>query len=352
MASSLNSWKDKAISSAKTVETTAWKVLEPVGKISNKLAGHLGMESFYPMPLDKEIEKCARILSTFTRKGAIITAETASQAVEADGGTPGAQPSAPPSADHADRKTQPVALAIPESVLRNAKGVAIFTVFRTGLGFSGAGGSGVVITKDAEGEWGTPSGILIHTVGWGLVAGADIYDVVLVLRDERAVNVFKYPKISVGGELSVAAGPVGQGAMLDAGMEASPSFSYIKSKGLYFGLQLDGTIILTRSDENARFYNNPNISIDTLLTNKLPAHQIPRACMPLWQALYAGEGRPERFGTDQIGEGPTPGDQVLTDEQVEALQQEAKHGHVPSEAAPVSGEPVLPPPAHPPLGPH
>ncbi|WFD43715.1 hypothetical protein MPSI1_002379 [Malassezia psittaci] len=339
--SSWTSWKDKAWASAKKVETKAWNVLEPVGKLSNNLAGRLGMESFWPTTMDKEIEKCARIITTFTRRGAPLGDDNVPHESETNA-----------SDKYADRKTQKVAFKIPEKILQDAKGVAIFTVFRTGMAFSGASGSGVVITKDENGEWGGPSGILIHTLGWGFVIGADIYDVVLVLRSDRAVNAFKYPKISVGGELSVAAGPVGNGAMLDSGVEAAPCLSYVKSKGLYFGLQLDGTVILTRGDENSRFYNYPEVPVTSLLDNKLPRHQLPRECMPLWQALCAAEGRPDHLGTDKIIEGPTPGDQEYSEEEMQALQQQAsqydeKTGIQEKPLATGSGQAPLPPPRHP-----
>lgn len=57
-------------------------------------------------------------------------------------------------------------------------------------------------------------------------------------------------QISVGGELAVVAGPVGNGLALDSGIEAAPVFSYTKSKGLYGGIQLNGNVIIERGDEN------------------------------------------------------------------------------------------------------
>ncbi|KAL4398963.1 regulation of ruffle assembly protein [Malassezia pachydermatis] len=285
------------------------------------------MESFYPTDLGQEIVKCARILRTFTENNQVAAVEN-----EQRGHTHMPAPSATGSVpdDYADRKTQSVLYKIPPKVLQQAKGVAIFTVFRSGFVVSGAGGSGVVLTKDENGQWGSPSGILIHTVGWGLMIGMDIYDVVLILRDDRAVNAFKYPKISVGGELTVSAGPVGNGAMLDTGIEASPCFSYVKSKGLYAGVQFDGTILLTRSDENARFYNYPDIEIATILDNRLPWHQIPKACTPLWQALYAAEGRPDYMGTNEIPMEPSPGDHKWTEEELAQLQQPDATKHDPA----------------------
>lgn len=139
-------------------------------------------------------------------------------------------------------------------LLRNAAGLAIFTVCRTGFGVSAASGSGIVIARRPDGSWGAPSGILIHTIGFGFLAGADIYDVVLILRNAKAVGAFANPKVSLGAELSVVAGPLGAGGMVDTGIELAPVLSYVKSKGLYGGVQLDGNIIIERNDENARFY--------------------------------------------------------------------------------------------------
>lgn len=130
-------------------------------------------------------------------------------------------------------------------------GLAIYTCSRTGLGLSAASGGGVVLAKDADGNWGPPSGILIHTVGFGFIAGVDVYDVVLILRTRKAVQAFANPKISLGAELSVSAGPLGTGATVTSGLEAAPVLSYTKSKGLYGGAQLDGTFTyLSRLDVN------------------------------------------------------------------------------------------------------
>lgn len=296
--------------------------------------GKWGVEAFYPTALEQEVDKAARIVRTFTQRSDAEPVSQASHSGFVD--------------ENASKKTQAMLYKIPPAVLQGAQGVAVFTVFRSGFILSGAGGSGVVLTKDEKGEWGPPSGLLVHTVGWGLVAGVDIYDVVLILRNQRAIDAFKYPKFSIGGELGVSAGPVGNGAVLDSGLEASPCFSYVKSKGLYAGVQLDGTIILTRSDENARFYNYPGIPVETLLDNKLPRHQMPRECLPLWQALCAGEGRPQHLGTDAIPDAPAPGDHTFTEEEINALQQEQeKQDPAPSQASPPPPQPaqdILPPP--------
>jgi hypothetical protein len=103
--------------------------------------------------------------------------------------------------------------------------------------------------------FGPPSGILLHTLGIGFLIGIDIYDTVLVLRTQEAVDAFAHPKISIGAELSVAAGPLGSGGALDIGFtDKSPAWVYTKSRGFYAGIALDGTVVIERNDENERFY--------------------------------------------------------------------------------------------------
>lgn len=81
-------------------------------------------------------------------------------------------------------------LTLSYQVIRNCRGLAIFTVMRMGIHLSGAGGSGIVVLKMPNGGWSPPSGILIHTMGWGLVAGADIYDCVCVINNDRGMEGF------------------------------------------------------------------------------------------------------------------------------------------------------------------
>ena len=63
---------------------------------------------------------------------------------------------------------------------------------------------------------------------------------VLVLRNRKAVNAFMNPKLSLGAEITVTAGEVGAGRGFDTGIEIAPVLSFVKGKGLYGGIQLDG----------------------------------------------------------------------------------------------------------------
>jgi len=261
MATTQSKWR----SGLKTLHDKTFKQLDRVGVQVNKASGKLGMESFWPGPMPREIEKATRILNTFTANELLETADPIDK-----------------------KKTQKVLVKIPPSFIRDAQGLAIFTVFRSGLGFSAASGSGVVIARDSEGTWGPPSGILIHTLGFGFLAGVDVYDVVLILRNRRAVKAFANPKVSLGAELSVAAGPLGTGAMVNTGIEAAPVLSYVKSKGLYGGVQVDGNVIVERKDENRRFYGRPIKASEILDLHSRT--EVPAGSEPLHIAIAAAEG--------------------------------------------------------------
>lgn len=69
---------------------------------------------------------------------------------------------------------------------------------------------------------------------------------VLILRTKASVKTFAYPRATLGLEATIAAGPVGNGFMLEAGIEASPVWSYVKSKGFYGGIQVDGNVMIER----------------------------------------------------------------------------------------------------------
>ncbi|KAF2168724.1 hypothetical protein M409DRAFT_20742 [Zasmidium cellare ATCC 36951] len=245
----------------------AQKIGKPINKFSNKL----GAEAFFPASLDEEADKAARILRSFCIDG-----------FEAPD---------PKEHHHGDHSKQKKSLQhIPPEVIRGAKGLAIFTVMRTGLHWSGAGGSGVIVQKLPNGQWSPPSGILLHTLGWGLVAGLDVYDCVAVINNDKGMEGFTRARATLGGEVSAAVGPLGGGRQLDSEVvkRQSPVWTYMKSKGLYVGVQIDGTVIAERDRENERFYGINGLRHARILAGDV---QIPPGSMvQLWETLQAAEG--------------------------------------------------------------
>ena len=142
---------------------------------------------------------------------------------------------------------------IPTRILREAKGLAIIKVVKVGLGLSGKGGEGVVVARTGQG-WSGPSFVGTGGAGWGAQIGAQVTDFVFVLNSDAAVRAFSRDgNVTLGADASAAAGPVGRDAQ--AGVTpTSAIYTYSRSKGLFAGASLEGSVIATQKTANARYY--------------------------------------------------------------------------------------------------
>jgi lipid-binding SYLF domain-containing protein len=294
-----NRW-EKTKSISKKGFDKAWNTVDKLGGPVNRLSNKLGAEAFWPMTIDKEADKAARILRSFCKDGFYAPESTNSTDENGKINRP--------------KGKQRVIQKIPSKVLRNAKGIAIFTTMRTGLWMSGSGGSGVLLGRLPEtGEWSPPSGIMLHTAGIGFLAGVDIYDCVVIINTTEALEAFKKFRCTLGGEVSAAAGPVGIGGVLESEVHKrqSPIWTYMKSKGLYAGVAVDGTIIIERTDENERFYGE-RLSVDEILSGKV--RHPPYELETLMETLKAAQGDTDVDESLVPPPGETPGDLELTEE--------------------------------------
>lgn len=157
--------------------------------------------------------------------------------------------------------------AIPPAVMRAARGLAILTVTKAGFIGSVRGGSGIVVERTANG-WSGPSAIGTGGLGVGFQAGAEVTEFVIVLNTPAAVDAFaKQGNVTLGGNLSVAAGPVGRSAEANVGLQAA-MYSYSRSQGLFAGVSLEGTAIGTRDYLNRGYYGSPVLA-EEILTGKV-----------------------------------------------------------------------------------
>ncbi|CAH7669287.1 hypothetical protein BY996DRAFT_4596072 [Phakopsora pachyrhizi] len=177
--------------------------------------------------------------------------------------------------------------AIPKAVLHNARGLAIFTIIKVGFVWSGKAGSGIVISRLADGSWSAPSCIATGGVGFGLQIGADLSEFVVVLNSEDAVRAFATSgNLTIGGNLSAAVGPIGTGAAVNASLlHPAPLFTYSKNKGLFAGISLEGTALIERKDTNEAFYGQRIPSLDILL-GKVPP---PEVASELYDVIETAE---------------------------------------------------------------
>jgi SH3 domain-containing YSC84-like protein 1 len=145
--------------------------------------------------------------------------------------------------------------AIPQGLLDKAEAIAVFPgVIKAGFIVGGRGGRGV-ISRRVKGGWSAPAFFNLGGGSIGLQIGAAKTDFVLLLMNEAALGGLLKDKFEIGGESSVAAGPVGRSASAstDAQLKAG-ILSYSRSKGLFAGLEIKGVVISADNDENVPVY--------------------------------------------------------------------------------------------------
>lgn len=172
--------------------------------------------------------------------------------------------------------------SIPLDLLHHAKGLCFLTVIKGGLVVSGRVGTGLLIARTDENQWSAPCALGTVGVGWGMLAGGDITHYLVILTTTDAVDALLTGTVQLGAELGVAVGPVGRGAtsQVAAGdWSIHAAYSYAHSQGFFVGMSLEGSVLTTRPDVNAKFYGQHYQASQIL---DLPP---PKAAEPLYQAL-------------------------------------------------------------------
>jgi SH3 domain-containing YSC84-like protein 1 len=140
---------------------------------------------------------------------------------------------------------------------REARGFLIVpNAVRVGLVFGGSGGRGVLVARGQNGEWNGPAFYTVGTASFGLQAGVDVSNIVVLVMTRRGMNALLSPSMRLGMDASAAAGPVGVGA----GRPARPDTDFIyysRSKGFYGGLSLEGAMIRPDGEWNTAYYRSP-----------------------------------------------------------------------------------------------
>ena len=173
----------------------------------------------------------------------------------------------------------------PSVILDVAKGIAFLTIFKIGFMVTGRYGTGIVLSKLPDNTWSAPSAIAMSGLGWGLQAGTEVSDVMLVLTTDSAVEAFKSTgQLTVGAELGVSLGPVGKSLETDVTLGnkgAAHAFSYAVSRGLFAGVSLEACGIAQRKDVNRKFYGE-RAHASALLAGEFAR---PFGAEPLYKAL-------------------------------------------------------------------
>ncbi len=145
---------------------------------------------------------------------------------------------------------------VPSDLMTNAYAIAVIPdVIKAGFVIGGRHGVGLISIKTADGTWSNPSFISMTGGSIGFQAGVQSTDVILVFRTQRGVDSIVHGKFTLGADASVAAGPVGRNAQAatDAQLKAE-IYSYSRSRGLFAGVALDGSVLSIDNDANQAVY--------------------------------------------------------------------------------------------------
>jgi len=151
--------------------------------------------------------------------------------------------------------------------LGKAQGVLIIPASaRIGFIFSGAGGRGVLVARDESGKWIGPAFYTLSYASVGLQIGVQISEVIILVMNQTAVNSLISSSVRGGVDATFAAGPVGVGTQTSF---QGDFIALYRSKVLYGGLNVDGTILSANDAWNTGYYGKPTTSVDILVRHEV-----------------------------------------------------------------------------------
>jgi len=143
-------------------------------------------------------------------------------------------------------------------------------ILKAGFIFGGSGGRALVVARDpASGKWVGPAFYVLATGSVGFQAGISVSEGVTMVMTDKGFNSLLATSFKMGGDASVAAGPVGAGAKSDI---VADLITFNRAKGVYGGLNFDGTVVTAADDWNQAYYGSkvlpPDILVRKTVSNK------------------------------------------------------------------------------------
>jgi lipid-binding SYLF domain-containing protein len=214
---------------------------------------------------------------------------------------------------------------IPLSMLADAHGIAIVpNVLKGGFVVGVRHGRGVMTIRDESRAWRPPVFITLTggSVGWQI--GVQATDVILVFRTQSSVQTLLKGKFTIGADAAAAAGPVGRNAAAatDATLNAE-IFSYSRSRGLFAGVALDGSVLQVDTAANQAYYAGTGYTPTGTVFSTTA--QLPPSAVKLLDRIvaYTGGAVPATVATPPMPTGPNPpAGAAVTGDELAALRQQ------------------------------
>ena len=158
--------------------------------------------------------------------------------------------------------------AIPNWLLERAYGIAVIPDM-TKIAFFAGGrrGNGLLVFRDKDGRFTNPIFVTLTGGSFGFQWGVQSTDIVLVFTTRKSIEGITGGKVTLGGDASVSAGPVGRESSASTDMTfKSEVYSYSRSRGVFAGLAIDGSVMSIDDDENEAFYKKKDVTASDIVS--------------------------------------------------------------------------------------
>ena len=152
--------------------------------------------------------------------------------------------------------------------IREARGLLIVPQFIKGAFFvGGSGGTGVLVVRDEKtNEWSYPAFFTLGGASFGLQFGGQASEVILLILTQKGVDSMMSTTMKLGGDASIAVGPVGMGVEGSTAPNLSVDLvSFSKAKGLFAGVSLEGAVVAARDAMNTNYYKESTKTVDIIV---------------------------------------------------------------------------------------
>ena len=146
--------------------------------------------------------------------------------------------------------------------MSKARGVLVVPqLVKGGFIFGGSGGNGVLLAKGENNTWSHPAFYTMGSGTFGLQAGIEVAEIILMIMTDKGVDKLLTSSFKLGGDIGIAAGPIGAGAKA----QVVDILAFSRAKGIYGGLNVEGAVLKVREDLNQIYYGDDASSPRSIL---------------------------------------------------------------------------------------
>ncbi len=154
---------------------------------------------------------------------------------------------------------------------KEARGIMIIPqLIKGSFIIGGSGGSGVFLVRDPQFGWSYPAFYVVGSLSLGLQIGGEVSEIIFLVMTQKGVDALLSTSVRLGGDVSVAAGPVGVGAKI----QLADILAFRYSKGAFAGISVEGLLLKPRDSWNHLYYGRMVTPLDILILHKV---ENPRA---------------------------------------------------------------------------